>query len=305
MERRETAYVRDDGSRVDIERSRAVINWEGSTAFLTLVREITERKRAEKAIIEARRQAETANKVKSAFLANMSHELRTPLNAIIGFSDLMTREAFGPIEPKQYREYVGYIFGAGEHLLELINDILDISKVEAGSAELQEEPIDIPDLVRATTLLVQGRASKGQVRLTADLQQDLPRIRADLRKMKQILVNILSNAVKFTDPGGSVTLQVRCEPGRGHVFRIVDTGVGMAKADIPKALSPFGQVGEGSARSDEGTGLGLPLTKKLVELHGGRLELESAPGEGTTVTLAFPSDRIMPTERPAASGNGG
>ncbi len=303
-ETREAVNLRADGSRVDVERSRAVINWEGSVAFLMLVREITERKRVEKEIIAARYQAETANKVKSAFLANMSHELRTPLNAIIGFSDLMAQETFGPISPVQYRGYAGNIFDAGEHLLELINDILDLSKVEAGGEELQEEAIDIPELVQSAILLVQGRAAKGNVRLVLDLQEDLPRLRGDLRKMKQILVNVVSNAVKFTEPGGSVTLCARCRPESGHVFQVADTGLGMAETDIPKALSPFGRIAKGVGRSIEGTGLGLPLTKKLVELHGGRLNLESALGVGTTVTLEFPPERVVTVASPAAFGNG-
>jgi len=302
-ETRETVYIRADGRHVDIERSRAVINWEGNTAFLMLVREITERKRVEKEIIAARYQAEAANKVKSAFLANMSHELRTPLNAIIGFSDLMIQQAFGPIEPPRYRDYAGNIHEAGEHLLELINDILDLSKVEAGGEELQEEAIDIAELVQAALVLVQGRATKGNVKLTLDLPDGLPRIRADLRKMKQILVNILSNAVKFTEAGGSVTIGVQCGPGGGHVFRISDTGVGIAEKDIPKALSPFGQIAKRSSGS-EGTGLGLPLTKKLVELHGGLFELKSAPGVGTTVTFEFPPERVAVAASPAAAGSG-
>jgi PAS domain S-box-containing protein len=304
-ETRETVNLRADGSRVDVERSRAVINWEGSIAYLMLVREITERKRVEKEIIAARYQAETANKVKSAFLANMSHELRTPLNAIIGFSDLMAQETFGPISPDQYRGYAGNIFDAGEHLLELINDILDLSKVEAGGEELQEEAIDIPELVQSAILLVQGRAAKGNVRLALDLQDDLPRLRGDLRKMKQILVNVVSNAVKFTEPGGSVTVCARCRPESGHVFQVADTGLGMAETDIPKALSPFGRIAKGVGRSIEGTGLGLPLTKKLVELHDGRLNLESALGVGTTVTLEFPPERVVTAASPAASGNPG
>jgi len=302
-ETRETVYIRADGRHVDIERSRAVINWEGNAAFLMLVREITERKRVEKEIIAARYQAEAANKVKSAFLANMSHELRTPLNAIIGFSDLMIQQAFGPIEPPRYRDYAGNIHEAGEHLLELINDILDLSKVEAGGEELQEEAIDIAELVQAALVLVQGRATKGNVKLTLDLPDGLPRIRADLRKMKQILVNILSNAVKFTEAGGSVTIGVQCGPGGGHVFRISDTGVGIAEKDIPKALSPFGQIAKRSSGS-EGTGLGLPLTKKLVELHGGRFDLQSAPGMGTTVTFEFRAERVVAAASPAAAGSG-
>jgi PAS domain S-box-containing protein len=293
VEVREARYLRADGREVPVERARAVISWDGSIAFLNLVRDITDRKRVEKEIMDARRQAETANRVKSAFLANMSHELRTPLNAIIGFSDLIARESFGPIAPGKYRDYADHIHGAGQHLLELINDILDLSKVEAGSEELMEEAIDVPGLVSAAYLLVQGRASKGNVRLERDLPDDLPALYADRRKLMQVLVNVLSNAVKFTGPGGGVTLSVRCRPDTGYCFRVTDTGIGMAAEDIPKALAPFGQIVDGSARRTEGTGLGLPLTKNLVELHGGAFGLESTHGVGTTVTMEFPPDRIL------------
>jgi len=302
-ETRETTYLRPDGARVEIERSRAAITWEGNPAFLALARDITERKRTEKEITNARRQAETANKVKSAFLANMSHELRTPLNAIVGFSDLISREAFGPISPAKYRDYAGHIFDAGEHLLALINDILDLSKVEAGSEELQEEPIDVHDLVQSAVLLVQGRANKGEVRLTLDLLEGLPPLYVDPRKMKQIFVNILTNGVKFTEPGGSVTVKVRCRPGSGYYFQVADTGIGMALDDIPKALAPFGQVKRLPGQISEGTGLGLPLSKKLVELHGGVFDLQSAPGVGTTVTLEFPPDRIMSVDPVIRAGD--
>ena len=295
----ETAYLRQDGSRIEVERARAIIAWEGKTAYLTLARDITARKRVEKEIVRARYQAESANKVKSAFLANMSHELRTPLNAIIGFAEMITREAFGPVGRSQYRDYAGYIHGAGQHLLALINDILDLSKVEAGSEELQEERIEVSDLVQSAVMLVKGRAEKGNVHLASDIPDGLPMLCADIRKMKQILVNILSNGVKFTDAGGRVTIKVRGSLEDGHLFQVSDTGRGMAPDDIPQALAPFGQVRSDPGHSFEGTGLGLTLTKRLVELHGGRFVLQSTVGVGTTVSLDFPAERAVTADRKA------
>ncbi len=244
----------------------------------------------------ARSQAELANRSKSEFLANMSHELRTPLNAVIGFSEIIKNETFGPVGSTKYREYGGDIHGAGRHLLDLINDILDLSKIEAGGEELHEEEIEIQEIIRSVMTLVKGRAEKGDVRLVLDLPDGLPMLRADERKTKQILVNILSNAIKFTEAGGSVTLKIWCRPGSGHVFRITDTGIGMALQDIPKALMPFGQIDSELGRKYEGTGLGLPLTKHLVEMHSGSLDLQSAKGVGTTVTVRFPAERIVIAE---------
>ncbi|MEX2009880.1 MAG: ATP-binding protein, partial [Dongiaceae bacterium] len=176
---------------------------------------------------------------------------------------------------------------------DLINDILDLSKIEAGGEEQHEEEIDIPEIIRSVMTLVKGRAEKSGVRLALDLPDGLPMLRADERKIKQILVNILSNGIKFTKAGGSVTLKAWCPPGNGYVLRITDTGIGMALEDIPKALTPFGQIDSELSRKHEGTGLGLPLTKHLVEMHSGSLDLQSAKGVGTTVTVRFPAERIV------------
>ena len=242
----------------------------------------------------ASEQADSANLAKSAFLAAMSHELRTPLNAIIGFSEIIASETSGPIGNAKYSEYAKDINDSGQHLLALINDILDLSKVDSGVEELHEEDIEIRVLARSILTLVGGRAGKDGVKLQLDLADDLPALRGDHRKLKQILVNLLSNAIKFTEPGGSVTFKARCRSASGYVFQVIDTGIGIAPEDIPKALSQFGQVDSDLNRRYEGTGLGLPLTKALVELHGGSLDLQSEVGVGTTVTLRFPADRIVP-----------
>ena len=235
--------------------------------------------------------AETANVAKSAFLANMSHELRTPLNAIIGFSDIMRLEALGPVGSPRYREYSNDINQAGQHLLYLINDILDISKIEAEKDELYEENLDIHKVVESAVTLVRQQAEKNSIDLKQEIEKDLPLLSADDRKLKQILINLLTNAVKFTKPGGSVAINVWCRPENGFVFQIVDTGIGITPNDIPKAMALFGQVDGDLNRKYNGTGLGLPLTKALVELHGGTLDIQSEVGTGTTVSVRIPGWR--------------
>ena len=258
-----------------------------------LERQIAERKRTEEALLTAKQQAELANRAKSEFLANMSHELRTPLNAIIGFSDIIQGETFGPVGSPKYLEYVKDINSSGEHLLEVINDILDLSKVEAGKAELQEENVDVSRVLRACITMVKERAEAGGVTLACNTESDLPELYADERKLKQILVNFLSNAVKFTPSGGKVIMRAWSRPGDGYVFQVADTGIGIALENIPKALAPFSQIDSGLNRKYDGTGLGLPLTKALTELHGGSLDLQSEVGVGTTVTARFPAERIV------------
>ncbi|HZS83651.1 MAG TPA: MHYT domain-containing protein [Stellaceae bacterium] len=242
--------------------------------------------------------AAAASQAKSQFLATMSHELRTPLNAIIGFSELIARESFGPLGDVRYKEYAETVQDSGRHLLELINDVLDFSKVDAGCLDLQEEEVDVRDVVDAALRMIQGQASAAGIRLASQIASDLPRLRADLRRVRQILLNLLSNAVKFTPDGGEVSVSA-FRTAQGVAIAVADTGIGIAAEDIPRALERFGQIENTLSRKYEGTGLGLPLSKRLIELHGGTLKLESEVGVGTTITVSFPAERLV-ADRKAA-----
>jgi len=270
---------------IELERTKARLQIQSAT-LMEAARELT----------TARDQAEEASRAKSQFLSNMTHELRTPLNAIIGFSDIIRNETFGPVGNPRYQSYAEDINNSGSHLLELINEILDFAKVESGLDQLLEEDFAIGEIVEAIRRMFEASAMKADVTLSILVPDDLPDIRADKRKFRQILINLLSNAIKFTDRGGQVTLSVWYRPQSGFVFQVVDTGIGIALADIPKALGVFGQVDNAFSRSREGTGLGLPLTKALCEMHGGSLDLQSQIGVGTTVTVRFPSERVAECE---------
>ena len=243
--------------------------------------------------------AEDADRTKSNFLALMSHELRTPLNAIIGFSEVLAGELFGPHATPRYGEYARDIHGAGKHLLALINDILDLSKSEAGKLELYFEAVELSELFDNCTRLVAGRARDRELTVSLRLAPGLPPLRADELRFKQVVLNLLSNAVKFTMPGGHVEIGAAGEAGGGIVIHVRDSGIGMAPEMIPIALEPFRQLDSPIARNSEGTGLGLSLAKSLTEQLGGTLIIESAPDKGTTVKMVFPPSCVW-QEQPAA-----
>jgi two-component system cell cycle sensor histidine kinase PleC len=242
---------------------------------------------------EARRRAESANLAKSRFLATMSHELRTPLNAILGFSEVMKSELFGPHASPSYLEYASDIHASGQHLLMLINEILDLSRVEAGRYELKEEAVSLAGVVEDCRHLLALRARTKNIEIIEDIEDGLPRIWADERALRQITLNILSNAIKFTPQGGVVTLKVNWSENRGQYLSIRDTGPGIPEAEIPVVLSSFGRGSMAQKHAEEGSGLGLPIVRGLVELHGGEFTLKSKVREGTEVIVSFPPERVM------------
>jgi signal transduction histidine kinase len=260
-----------------------------ASMFATLAG-LKERDRSVRQLGAAKFEADQANRAKSEFLASMSHELRTPLNAILGFSEVIQVQLYGPIGSSRYLEYAKHIHDSGTHLLDLINDILDLSKISAGKMEVHEREIAIPALIHDSLALVKSRAK--EVKLEEQPSDGLPHIMGDTRLIKQILVNLLTNAIKFTPPGGSIVIGAAVSEA-GIRFTVSDTGIGMSPADIEKALSEYGQVDSRIAREHQGTGLGLPICQSLAELHGGTLEIASKPGIGTAVTLVLPASRIV------------
>jgi signal transduction histidine kinase len=240
----------------------------------------------------AKEKAIQASRAKSEFLATVSHELRTPLNAIIGFSEIIEREILGPVGTAAYAEYAANIRGSGLLLLNLINDILDLAKIEAGRFELADDVLALPDHVDNVIRVIQPIASRNDVAVCADIEDELPRLRADARATDQMLLNLLSNAVKFTAPGGRVTIRAYANH-EGICLAVEDTGNGIDPAHLARVLSPFEQAAAPSPGfADKGTGLGLSIVRSLLELHGGRLDIQSELGVGTTVALNFPAWRI-------------
>jgi signal transduction histidine kinase len=255
--------------------------------------DITALKQNEFALMEARDQAEAANRSKSDFLASVSHELRTPLHAILGLAEVVRDQKADRDYEALVKKYATIIHESGQHLLDLISDILDMSKIEAGRFVLAEEPVDLSGVVAACVSIVRGRADKSGVRLENRLGAAVPLIKGDRRAVKQVVLNLLSNAVKFTERGGRVRVEAARDSEQGLSIAVSDTGIGIAAVDLPKVTEPFWQADQGAARKYEGTGLGLAICKRFMELHGGGIEFESAKGKGTTVTIRFPAARVL------------
>ncbi len=255
--------------------------------LVAITRDISEQKAQQVELLKARDEAESASRAKTQFLANMSHELRTPLNAIIGFSDILDRELFGPIGEARYRDYSRLINESGEHLLSVVNGILDMSKIEAGKFDIVAEPFDVAELVHSCKELMHNVAERKSIEIITQSALNLPEVVADKRACKQILINLLSNAVKFTDEGGWVKIDARQE-GDMLELAVSDNGIGIAREDLSKLGNPFVQAESSYARNYEGTGLGLSLVKGLAQLHGGETDIESEQGVGTVVTIRLP-----------------
>ncbi len=287
-QRQEISGLRKDGTEFPATASVSKLEIAGETIFTVLLHDISDRKRAENAIVSSKEEAEIANYTKTQFLANMSHELRTPLNSIIGFSQVLMGDGMGKLNFSQTREYATNINDSANHLLALLQDILDVSKIEARELDLDKEPVDFETLIVDCFMMMRERADKGGVKLSYIIADDAPSINADEVRLKQVLLNLLSNAIKFTPEGGETTVSVEANGANGVCLKVDDTGIGIKKNDIPKVLRPFGQVRDIFTRNHEGTGLGLSLAKSLVELHDGNLEITSRVGKGTTVIVKLP-----------------
>ena len=289
--------IHKDGTPIWLENRARGITWKGKPAVQRTLVDITERKRAEENLREALEAAEIANRGKTAFLANMGHELRTPLNSVIGFSEVIKDEILGPMDNPKYQDYAADIFTSGQHLLGLISDILDISKIEVGEMDIAEEPVDIGETINFCVRMIKERAERAEIKLSVKIAEGCPALRADERRLRQILLNLLSNAVKFTPSRGKVSIGAEQVNGVGIRLWVSDTGIGIAADDIPRVLKPFTQVRSPYYSNLKGTGLGLSLAKSLSELQGGSLEIESEVGKGTTVSIHFPPGKTISAKK--------
>ena len=264
-----------------------------SNGYCAVIRDITQWKRTEEELRTAKGSAETANAHKSEFLAHVSHEIRTPLNAIIGFADLMASERFGPIGHPRYVEYANDIVRSGRHVLDIVNDLLDISKIEAGEMELDFSAVELNETISESVALVQPQANSQRVIIRTALSQAVPPVVADLRSVKQIVLNILSNAIRFTPSGGQIVVSTAYEANGSVILRVRDTGIGMTRQELEMAMKPFRQVAGNARKRGDGTGLGLPLTKAMVDANRANFSIHSEPREGTLVEITFPPQRVL------------
>lgn len=290
---RELYGLHKDGKQFPIELNVSRMKLKGERKFIGIMHEISERRETANKLRRASDLVKVASRAKSDLIANMSHELRTPLNAIIGFSSTMKEQIFGPIENDKYQEYIEDINHSGLHLLELINDILDVSVIEASALELDEQKVNLARVVESSIRIIRPRAQSGHITISSSINDDIPMLYLDERRAKQIFLNLLSNAVKFSHQDSEVSLSAWLNDNGSLSIAVADTGIGMDEDEIAVALSTFGQVDSGLDRKYEGTGLGLPLTKGLIELHGGTLQVKSKKNRGTFITVTFPKERVI------------
>ncbi len=300
-ERREVRGRRRNGEEFPAEISITAIRDGDETVYAAIVRDATAQHQREDELTMARNLAVAANAAKSEFLSHMSHELRTPLNAVIGFTEIMQRGIFGPVGNARYMGYLDDIRASAHHLLAVVSDVLDMSRIEAGRANLESIPVDVAGAVAQSLRMLEVQAQRGGLTLAADVPEGTPAVVGDPRGLKQVLVNLLSNAVKFTRPGGRVDVRARRMPDGGLRVAVVDTGIGIAARDIVRVRRPFEQV-YNRYSSVRGTGLGLALVDRLMELHDGRLDIESTEGVGTTASIVFPPARVLAADMPVPAG---
>ena len=282
------------------ETGYVVITKEGQVCYDGYLLDITTGKEQERNLLAASEAAMAASRTRGEFLANMSHELRTPLNAIIGFAELIRTQAFGPVGQRRYLDYAEDIRAGADHLLNLVEDILEFTRSESGASDIRDTIVGIRDSIAAALRLVRDQANRKRLVIDVDLPADLPNLKADERKIRQILLNLMTNAVKFTPDGGRITVSARCSDHllADMVIEIRDTGIGIAPNNLQRVMEPFTQVDASLSREHGGTGLGLPLSRRLAEMHGGRLDLESTLTVGTVVRLTMPANRVLPTSSP-------
>ncbi|MBV6657971.1 MAG: PAS domain S-box protein [Devosiaceae bacterium] len=290
---REVECLTAQGGLVPVFMTLGLLTDEQPALYCAVLRDLSPFKQAETDLVEARRAAEQANAHKSDFLARVSHEIRTPLNAVIGFSEVMLEERFGPVGSERYRQYLRDIHTSGEHLMSLLNDLLDLSKIEAGRMEMKFAEVDLNDVVQQCLAIMQPQASQGRIIVRTSLPLTVPKVVSDIRSVRQIVLNLMSNAIKFTDAGGQIIVSTLYEPTGEVSLRVRDTGRGMTSADLELALEPFRQVPTTINQVISGTGLGLPLTKALVEANKAQFAIESTPGEGTLAKVTFPPQRVL------------
>ena len=274
------------------EMSLSLADMDDVSTLIIVTRDITERRQRDKKLLLAIKTMAAANDARTAFLANMSHELRTQLNGIVGFSDMMLSETLGPLGNARYREYIGDIHKSGQQLMALINDVLDLARLDDGKLDLSEEDVDLKSVVEEACRLARSQSAPPSPQIVNSVPQGLAHIRGDERRISQMLLNLLSNAMKFTPTSGRVTVTAVQSPN-GIQLQVTDTGIGIAEADMKIVLERFGKIGNSNSQESTGAGLGLPLVKRLIELHGGALAIKSKLGAGTSVSLTFPAERLI------------